>query len=204
MNSKALFVAAAALTLPNMAFGAAGTFDELIWATTTSPFGYGTSTFYEIDSDNTNLFGAAEFQGASLGTFDVGDSLYLTGEQKSYKNDSTDVTSHTLFWSVTGTGGSGSGSLGYGFEADLGNGDQRWGADNYGGLTGNVLSGLAAGTYTLSVWSRITTNGVNASSEIYNNRGGLNYNATFTVIPEPSAALLGGIGALALLRRRRF
>jgi len=205
MKAKTLLVAVATFTLPNMSFGAAGTFDELIWVTTTTPFAYGTSTFYEIDSDNTNLFGALEFHGSSLGTFDVGDSLYLTGEQKSYKNNGTDVTSHTLFWSVTGTGGSGSGSLGYGFEANIGGGgDQRWGADNTGSLTSNVLNGLAAGSYTLSVWSRITTNGVNADTQIFNNRGGLNYNATFTVIPEPSAALLGGLGALALLRRRRI
>ena len=186
------------------AFGAAGTYDELLWVTTQTPFSYGTSTFYEIDSDTSNLFGAAEFHGVNLGSFSVGDSLYLTAEQKSFKNSGTDVTSHTLFWSVTGTGGSGSGNLNLGFEANLGGGgDQRWGADDYGGLTSNVLNGLGAGSYTLSVWSRITTNGTDAPTEIFNNRGGANYNATFTVVPEPSVALLGGLGILGILRRRR-
>ena len=33
--------------------------------------------------------------------------------------------------------------------------------------------------------------------------GGQNRFVTMTVVPEPSAALLGGLGALALLRRRR-
>lgn len=185
------------------AFGAAGTFDELMWVTTSPTFSYGTSTFYEIDSDNTNLFGAAEFHGANLGTFTVGDTLFATAQQKSFKNNGTDVTSHTLFWSVSGTGGSGSGNLNLGFQADLGGGDQRWGADNTGSLTGNMLAGLGAGSYTLSVWSRITTNSVDAPAQIFNNRGGSNFNATFTVIPEPSVALLGGLGLLGLLRRRR-
>jgi hypothetical protein len=184
-------------------FGAAGTFDELMWVTTTTPFAYGTSTFYEIDSDNSNLFGASEFHGANLGTFTVGDSLFATAQQKSFKNNGTDVTSHTLFWAVSGTGGSGSGSLNLGFQADLGGGDQRWGADNTGALTSNMLAGLANGSYTLSVWTRITTNGTNAPTEIFNNRGGSNFNATFTVVPEPSIALLGGLGVLGLLRRRR-
>ena len=31
----------------------------------------------------------------------------------------------------------------------------------------------------------------------------LSINGTFTAVPEPSAALLGGLGLLALLRRRR-
>lgn len=191
------------MLLPGISFGAAGIFDELLWTTTSTPFNFANTTFYEIDSDFSNLFGATEFNGANLGTFNVDDTLFLSGEQKSFKNSGTDVTSHTLFWSVSGTGGSGSGSLAYSFEADLGGGDQRWGAANSGNITSNILSGLSAGDYTLSVWSRITTNGTDAATEIFNNQGGSNYNATFTVVPEPSAALLGGLGMLFLLRRRR-
>lgn len=189
------------MSVPATSFGAAGTFDEVIWTTTVSPFAYGTSTFCEIDNDTTNLFGAVEFQGANLGIFTLGSELYLTGQQKSFKNLSTDVTSHTLFWSLNG--GVTSTPLAYGFQADLGGGNQRWGADNTGNLTGNILSGLTPGSYTLSVWSTITTNGVNADGTIYNNVGGSNYNAAFTVVPEPNSAVLGLIGSLILLRRRR-
>lgn len=184
-----------------MAFGAAGTYDELLWTTTVSPFAYGTSTFREIDSDTANLFGAVEFDGANLGTFTVGAEVYLTGQQKSYKNNGTDVSAHTLFWSLDG--GATSSTLGYGFQADLGGGNQRWGADNTGGLTSNILSGLTPGSYTLSVWSTITTNGTDAATTIFNNKGGINYNANFTVVPEPASAGLGLIGTLLLLRRRR-
>jgi hypothetical protein len=200
---KTKLIAIATSLMPGLAFGAAGIYDELIWVTTQSPFSYGTSTFYEIDSDTTNLFGASEFHGASLGTFTAGSPLYLTAEQKSFKNNGTDVTSHTLFWSITGTGGSGSGSLNLGFESDLGGGNQTWGADNFGGLTSNILSGLGNGNYTLSVWSRITTNGVDAPTQIFNNRGGANYNATLTVVPEPTGALLSVLCVIGLLRRRR-
>lgn len=200
---KSTCLALAVALIPGVSFGAAGIFDELLWTTTVTPFNFGDATFYEIDSDTANLFGAAEFDGANLGTINLGDALYLTGEQKSFKNNGTDVTGHTLFWSVTGTGGSGSGSLAYGFQSDIGGGDQVWGAANAGSLTSNVLNGLGVGDYTLSVWSRITTNNVDAPAEIFNNQGGSNYNATFSIIPEPSTALLGGLGMLALLRRRR-
>lgn len=87
-------------------------------------------------------------------------------------------------------------------------GDQQWGGDINGAnaalvTSSNILSGLANGNYTLEVYSEIATNSVNASSTIANNNSGANYTAAFTVIPEPSAALLGAIGSLVLLRRRR-
>ena len=69
----------------------------------------------------------------------------------------------------------------------------------------NLLSGLSNGTYTLSVSVNYTFNQWNGSQTIVNtsaNNGPAS--ATFTVIPEPSAALLGGLGVMALLRRRRF
>ncbi len=203
MKLRKIIAIVAAPVIPMAAHGAAGIYDELLWVTTTAPFAYGTSTFSEIDSDNSNLFGAAEFDGANLGIFTVGEDLYLTGQQKSFKNNGTDVSAHTLFWSLDG--GTTFNTLGYGFQSDLGGGNQQWGADNTGGLTSNILSGLTAGNYTLSVWSTITTDGADSAPiTIFNNKGGANYNATFSVIPEPSAALLGGLGVLALLRRRRI
>ncbi len=195
-------LAASALLTSGVSFGAAGIFDELVWVTTITPFDYGTSTFYEIDSDTANLFSASEFQGANLGAFTVGGSLFLSGQQKSFKNGGTDVTQHALFWSLDG--GVTNNVLNYPFQADLGGGDQRWGSDATGGLTSNILTGLPNGAYTLTVFTGIITNNVDALPQIFNNRGGQNYNATFTVIPEPSsAALLGLLGTAVLLRRRK-
>jgi uncharacterized protein (TIGR03382 family) len=90
------------------------------------------------------------------------------------------------------------------------NSDQQWGGDSQGSnsdpieISGNVLSGLTNGTYTLDVYSFITTNGVNANATIFNNVAGNNYKATFTVVPEPAAAALGLLGTALLLRRRRI
>lgn len=47
---------------------------------------------------------------------------------------------------------------------------------------------------------RLTLDGGSTTSSAGNNRFD---NVTFTAVPEPSAALLGGLGFLALLRRRR-
>lgn len=200
MKLKSLI--ATAVLVPGVTFGAAGTFDELLWTTTTTPFSFNppATTFYEIDDNNPNLFGASEFQGAFLGTFNLGEMLFLTGEQKSFKNNGTDVTGHTLHWTI----GTNSGTLAYGFEDNIGGGgDQRWGAASAGTLTSNVLAGLAPGNYTLSTWSSINTNGTDAANVIFNNRGGANYNATLSIIPEPTSVALGLLGSLLLLRRRR-
>lgn len=201
MKLKHLITITSLSLLPQISFGAAGIYEELLWTTSVTPFSYGTSTFSEIDSDNVNLFGAVEFNGANLGIFTVGGELYLTGQQKSFKNNGTDVSAHTLFWSLDG--GTTSSPLAYNFQNDLGGGNQRWGADNTGSLTSNIINGLTPGNYVLSVWSTITTNGTDAATTIFNNNGGTNYNATFTVIPEPASSVFGLIGTLLLLRRRR-
>ncbi len=185
-----------------LSFGAAGMFEELLWTSTNPSFSFtdpGT-TFYEIDSDTSNLFGALEFQGANLGTYNVGDTLFLTGEQKSFKNNGTDVTAHTLSYSLNGVTFT---DFSYNFEADLGGGDQRWGRANAGGLTGNILDGLTPGNYTLEVFSSITTNSVDSGPTVFNNNGGSNFSATFTVVPEPSTSALIGLSLVGLVARRR-
>lgn len=187
------------------AFGAAGMFDSFVFTTTTG----GTPlAFYDIGASTGN----PDFQGSDLGTFTVGSStLQIGGQQKSYKNNFTDVTGHSISWRVwSGSPGGSFSAVSMPFQFNIGGGgDQQWGGDSQGSnsdpieLSTNVLSGLTNGDYTLEVFSQINTNGVNADSIIYNNVGGSNYRATFTVIPEPSAVLLGGLGLLGLLRRRR-
>lgn len=193
------------LALPGISFGAAGIFDSLLWTTTSSPFSFGSSTFYNIDPTS-GLFGSTDFDGASLGNFNPTDSLYLWGEQKSFKDNGSDVTAHTLHYQILDSGSSivGSGAFNMAFAADLGGGDQRW-ASAFDGSTdsGDVLSGLGQGSYTLEVWSSINTNGTDADPQIFNNNGTNNYVASFSIVPEPSVSAVACLSLAGLLLRRR-
>ena len=74
----------------------------------------------------------------------------------------------------------------------------------------DFIGGTDAGTFTLVDWTGGTTD-FSAADFSYTNLGGGNTGPfsvdgsqlTFTVVPEPAAALLGGVGMLFLLRRRR-
>lgn len=69
----------------------------------------------------------------------------------------------------------------------------------------NLLSGLTNGTYTLSVSVSYTFNQWTGDQTIVNTSTGNGpASATFTVVPEPSSAALGLLGAGLLLRRRRI
>lgn len=196
--------------VPGISFGAAGIYDSFVFTTTS---GSAPLTFYDIGAVTAN----PDFDGANLGTFTVSDVLQIGGQQKSYKNNGTDVTSHSIFWRVTGVTSFASVNMPFqwnngdsGAPSGLNNpGDQQWGGDVQGSngtlvLSSNVLAGLAQGNYTLEVYSEITTNGVDAAGTIGNVNGGNNYQATFSVIPEPGSAALGLLGSLFLLRRRRI
>lgn len=75
-------------------------------------------------------------------------------------------------------------------------------AFNNGGSIANIKIGSTdAGTFTLS---QQTNAYLTFSSSSPSSFGGGNFdNLSVSAVPEPSAALLGGLGALALLRRRR-
>lgn len=188
-------------------FGATGTFGSgitLITASTQST---------PIASGDRSSSSAA----TNLGTFGttVGNTLNLTGAGiLTWKNGGGDVTGARFDYRVYKVGDTPGAftevSLGFGANHVLteygitsGNfGDQMWGdSDTYGsGFTPvNLLTGLSSGNYRLEWFSYALTNEGNR----YENNGGSNFIATFTVVPEPSAALLGGLGAMVLLRRRR-
>lgn len=209
MKMKSLHaLALACVAMTGISFGAAGIYDSFIYTTTN---GAAPLTFYDIGAVTAN----PNFDGANLGSFGLGSALQIGAQQKSFKNTLSDVTAHNLFWKVTGAFVGVSMPFQWNF-GDVGapsglnnTGDQQWGGDVQGlngslVLSGNVLSGLTAGNYTLEVYSEISTNSVDAPATIANNNGGANYKASFTVVPEPSSALLGGLGAIALLRRRRI
>jgi hypothetical protein len=181
-------------------FAATGVFGSYIQIFTT------TNTVYKGES-----FGSvANIQGANFGTFNLTDTLSLTQSQvNTFKNGGGNVTGSEMQYRVYLTSGS-PGSFNvvtHSFQSDAtftnlagstvtGGGDQAW-----GNTTPINLLGLTSGNgnYTLEVFFRAFTN----EGDRYSNNGGSNFKANFTVIPEPSAALLGGLGMLALLRRRR-
>lgn len=204
MNKKSLTTLLALTSGSTLLFGSGGIFDDYAIVNT------GSDAYYNLGV----ISGNPDFQGASLGTFDVTtDVLELGGQTKTYKNNGTDVTGASIYYRIwSGTESGAFNSLSYAFQIDnVGGttGDQQWGTDVAGTngtafYTGNLLSGLSAGSYTLEVYTEITTNGVDASPTIASNNGGSNYEATFTVVPEPSSyALIGGLLALGATFVRR-
>lgn len=71
--------------------------------------------------------------------------------------------------------------------------------------TVNLLDGLGNGVHTLTVSISYTFNQWDGSQAIVNTTTNNSpASATFTVVPEPASAMLGLIGSILLLRRRRF
>ena len=156
------------------------------------------NTFYDAGASTGN----ADFQGANLGTFNSSvNSLILNGgEVKTYKNGGGDVFGAYLayrIWSGSPAGSFTETQLFY--NGELGGGDQDWKAT---GANIKLLQGLNNGNYTLEVYFRSPGN----QGDVYDSRGGSNYQATFSVVPEPITMALPIFGGLALLLglSRRF
>lgn len=187
--------------LPLSGYGAAGMFDQFIIVNT------GPVAYYDIGAATGN----PDFQGTNLGDFTSGGSLVLGGQGKSYKNGASDVTGMALYYRVwQGSPGGAFTPLNYAFQINIGGGDQQWGSDVAGAngsafFTGNLLTGLSEGDYSLEVYSQISTNGLDgALNPTVNNNSGNNFIASFSVVPEPSRMLLVFMGfALVFTRRRR-
>ncbi len=207
-------VATGFVSLGNDAFAAAGIFgsDDGL------QLNGGAFTFYEnsLQGDNRHdplvsggVTGAPTLVTTGLpgglGTFDpsMGDSLLLIGgEALTYKNNGTDVTGAFVNYSIDGGAFS---SISLTFNEDNVNGatgDQRWANTDF---SIDLLNGQSLGTHTLAFYISATTDGVDSDPILYDNNGGLNFNTTFTLIPEPStwAMMVGGFGILVAFQRRR-
>ena len=118
---------------------------------------------------------------------------------KTFKNFGSNVTGAFFDYRVFKVGDTPGSFTEFGlpFNSNIGDGgDQKWDKVDQ---NVNLLTGLSNGNYTLEVFAKATS----TDGDHFSNNGGANYKASFTVIPEPSAALLGSLGVLALLRRRR-
>ncbi|WPJ94949.1 PEP-CTERM sorting domain-containing protein [Coraliomargarita algicola] len=71
-------------------------------------------------------------------------------------------------------------------------------------VTNNGLGTIAEGDYTFQAYFEGYTNGTNTAGNIFLNNGGSNYQATFTIVPEPGIyALIAGLLGLSFVALKR-
>ncbi len=169
-----------------------------------------------ISTNGTDVWqSVSSLEGADLGDFGpgaAGQTLEIKGaEGLTWRDDASNVTGVTFHYSIKKAGEDHAftnGALTWtsnhpfndAYNTPAGNGnDQKW-ANSSSWAPLNVLAGLTAGEYELQVYMSGQTN---TDPEFFENDGGNNYTANFTVVPEPSSAALLGLGGLALTLRRR-
>jgi len=180
-------------------------------------------TKYKMSS----TYGGAEptFNGANLGNITIGSSSLAISqfETLTFQNSGHSTFEFAFAYRVRlASAAQSTNPADYAF-VTMGNGVDLGGGNEKAEVTGatiNLLAGISAPSFPTtqiyavdivhkagafeggSNFERLAN--VNNPDPGGTNWAGTNaFTATFTVIPEPSAALLGGIGMLALLRRRR-
>jgi hypothetical protein len=152
-----------------------------------------------------------DFLGATLGIFNptVNSLVLKGGEVKTYKSDNDDVLAGYLHYRVWASTPSGSfTAIHLPWVENLSKpGDQKWQTTS---ANVNLLSGLPNGTYTVDIYFTARGKAPGGSEfDVYDNRNGLNYTATFSVVPEPAtwgliaATGLLGVAGVREWRRRR-
>lgn len=140
----------------------------------------GSVNYYDLYASTGN----PDFQGLNFGIFTCTGSLAVKGGQnKTYKNGTDNILNSYLYYRVYKNGTDPNlvsfTSINLGFDINLnGSGDQQW--TNTGAST-NILQGLTNGTYTIEVYTSADFTYDGGSGTHYQNVGGANYKATFTV-----------------------
>ncbi len=141
----------------------------------------------------------------SFGTIDLSaaGSLGLNGfEMNTYNDGGDSVGSASLYYRVTKVGD----TPGAFSNVTLNSPNSTSGNNKFWQKTDagvNLTTGLSNGNYTIDFYVQNNASYPGGSFIMNNWNSSSGPSATFSVVPEPSAALLGGIGLLALLRRRR-
>lgn len=159
-----------------------------------------------------NLMGGTgtNFQNHDFGMFDpsAGQTLTLNGfEANVFQHNGDNVYQTFGYYAVTpqGTTANSFSNQQIGFNNAAYDGNKQF---NNTSFNVNLLSGLSNGTYTLTVYEFANASYNNGANNftLYDNQGGANYTATFTVIPEPSTYLAGvlAVSVLAYSQRRRL
>jgi hypothetical protein len=209
-------ISVAAFGIATQSQGAVGYFGNFYIVTALNGGG---NVFNQVTSPANNLNNAGGGFGltgdgfnpalGSFGTINLAeaDSLILNGFEMNTYNDSGDsVNSASLFYRVTKDGdtpGVFSSIVDNSPNSVSGN-NKFWQITNAGI---NLTTGLSNGNYTINfyVQNDASFTGGGGGTFIMNDWNSTSGpSATFTVIPEPSAALLGSLGMLALTRRRRI
>lgn len=170
-------------------------------------YAYVSDTTAGVDKVWYDLNGTAQtqdFDGANLGDFTT--NLWLGG-QTGFWSDGQGVEFITMHYNIGGDT-TASGTISYDFQS-FSSPDDQWGTDESGANDSDIsldliaAHSLAQGDYTLEVW---VEGKANNRSSIFDNNGGSNYDATFSVVPEAGTyALLAGLLSLtyiALIRRK--
>ena len=173
--------------------------------------GIANSYIYNVENDEWYRASGPENAGwpnLSTTVFDAMDfgivsSLTLGGQAATWPGGSLDTTV-TMFWEVfEGAVSQNSGDMNM---AWLNNTGGEYGNDStWENMTGvDVAAGLADGSYTVAVWFNAVQAGT--TNVCWDSNSGANYIADFQVqaIPEPATMSLLGLGALAMVLRRKI
>lgn len=119
--------------------------------------------------------GVGTFNNKDFGTFVTGETFQLAAyDIKTFKNNGSDVTGGKFFYTIYLKGNRPGTPVfnptTFGFIADLGSGNQKWGCLN---MNINLLNNLSPGEYTIEVYSE--TSGKIPDETKYDNNSGTNF-----------------------------